>query len=164
MAVSCHPDVCEAGDSEVTVTQDSGKCHKDCWWADISLGVSDERCHFCLLQRHCEPMWQAQSVTKLLFEGCYFGWFIWSKHSSPVCPWGQSFWWGHLASQPPKPRHMECPQKVQIRNLSWPKFLTWSRCSQDVPLWPSKPLNTVRMMSSFTPRINGPVFKLLCQG
>lgn len=45
------------------------------------------------------------------------------------------------------------PTEVQIWNLS-STFFSWSRCSQDFPLWASKSLNTVRIMSSFILRIS----------
>lgn len=131
-----------------------------CWWADITLGASDKDLSACcsVTVSLCDKstLWWSSYLGTAILGGPYG-----LKNPLPLCPCWQTFWWGHLAS---KAKASGTPTEVQTWHLSSSRFFAWSRCSQDFPLWPSKPLNTVWMMSSFIPRRSRRVFKLLCQG
>lgn len=97
-------------------------------------------------------------VTKFLFGDCSI-WvvrMVWK--SSPILSLLANLLLGSPGIPATKAEAPGMPTEVQTWNLSSSRFSAWSRCSQDFPLWSSKSLNTVRMTSSFIPRIS----KLWC--
>lgn len=104
-----------------------------------------------LLQCHREPTGQPYSVTEFVF-GDFSLWvacMVWK--ASPSLSLLANLLIGSPGILAPQ---TEAPGMPQSGNLVSSRFLAWSRCSQDFPLWPLKSLNTVRMMSSFILRIS----------
>ena len=73
--------------------------------------------------------------------------------SSPIWPCWQTSWSGPLVSQPPNLRHLECPETDESAAYLLPGSLPDWVLLTAFPLWSSKSLNAVGIISSFMPRI-----------
>ena len=78
---------------------------------------------------------------------------VWPEYPPSFCPCWQTSWSGPLASQPPNPRHLACPETDESEACLLPGSLPDWVLLTAFPLWSSKSLNTVGIISSFILRI-----------